>query len=146
MRPKLNYRSTVPFSESILNTLDMHILFFRIIYLEKPQLIYMALSFMNNFIHSPSMYWAACRLCAKHWAWICKQDRHRTSSLFSGNIVQWGCQTGTWLITTECEQCWKEPSPRYCGASTSNTGGCAGKTLESFPSPPIHYICGGLST
>lgn len=55
--PKLNYRSMVPFSKSILNTLDIHILYFGIIFLEKkPQLICMALSFITSFIHSFNMY------------------------------------------------------------------------------------------
>ena len=51
--PKLNYTSTVSFSESILNILEMHILFFSIISFEKkPQLIYIALtqSFIQHLL------------------------------------------------------------------------------------------------
>lgn len=55
--PKLNYRSTASFLESILNILAMYILFFSIISFEKkPQLIYMALPFIYSFIHSFNIY------------------------------------------------------------------------------------------
>lgn len=48
--PKLNSISTASFSKSILNILDMHILFLSIISFEKkPQLIYIALSLNHSF-------------------------------------------------------------------------------------------------
>lgn len=50
MMPKLNYRSAVSFSESVLNILEMYVLFSSIISFEKkPQFIYMAPSLISSF-------------------------------------------------------------------------------------------------
>lgn len=147
--PKLNYRSTVSLSESILSILDMHILFSGITSFEKrTQLIYMALPLASSITHSP--FAELCVGCVLSTGpQICKQGRHRTSSVFSGNTEEWGWQTCTQGVTTECEQCWTEPGTR-----------CRGDTQEwQLPETQkdeqwrlfrafilTHSICSGLST